>query len=151
MAGRNRRYDAGNRSGTHVRSGSRYDAGMRAYDRDTRTGRPWVGGYQQAYQGGSEGIPAGSGRRWGGEPVDAGDRGRRGKRQDLWWLGYHAYDEQYRGGRYDEQYRRFHEQTRPRFSPIGGMHAAMGGEYARGRPPRPLAYDRWFSDWTRWF
>ncbi len=130
-----------------ARHRSRYD---RDDDRARGYDRPWTGGYRQGFQGGTEGVPVGGGRRWGTERPDAGE-GRRERGQDLWWLGYHGYDRQYRPTRYDEMYRQFHETAHPRFSPIGGMHSAMSGSYVRRGPPRPLAYDRWFSDWTRWF
>ncbi len=128
------------------RDRSRYDRG---YDRARGYDRPWTGGYRGGFQGGSEGIPAGGGRRWGTEPARA-EEGR-GRGRDLWWLGYHGYAEDYRPGPYDEQYRAFHQRSHPRFSPIGGMYPAMGGEYARRGPRARLSYDRWFSDWTRWF
>jgi hypothetical protein len=117
----------------------RYDTGYRG----TRTGgfpprggydrgspRPGAGSSRGGYPGGFEGIHA---RSRGGE--------------DLWWLGNAGYDRSYRQGPYAADYQAFDRANRPRYSPVGGMQAGMGS----GRPPAPLRYDRWFSEWTRWF
>lgn len=141
MAANHNRYDryfAYGEPDTGRFTGPRHFGG---YDREQRRGeggRPGVGGYRQGYPGGSGGIP-----------VRASGRSR--NQGDYWWLGGRQYDRQYAYGSYDRAYREFDEANRPRFSPIGGMHAGMSGSYLRGDPPRPLAYDRWFSDWTRWF
>jgi hypothetical protein len=127
--------------------------GMRS-DRYDSGYRPWVGGYREGYQGGSSGVPTGRGYyaaegTGGGQQERSRDRGGYGG--DYWWLGERAYAEQRSRQSYDEAYRRFNEQTRPRFSPVGGNYHAMGGEYQYRRPPGPLREERWFSDWTRWF
>lgn len=112
-----------------------YDRGFeREYDRSFQ--RPGVGGYRGGYQGGSGGIPT------GGHP--SGGR-------DYWWIGEHAYGRSDVDRGYDARFRAFDRDTHPRYSPVGGMHAAMGGEYRYRQPPRPLRDDTWFSEWTRWF
>ncbi|HEX7240368.1 MAG TPA: hypothetical protein VF263_08895 [Longimicrobiaceae bacterium] len=78
---------------TRYRAGYDSDHAGRGYDRgyrrlDTfgsgRGGRPWVGGYHEGYQGGSEGIamnttPTGYDRGYRGGPGQGGyDRGYRG-------------------------------------------------------------------------
>lgn len=136
------RYDYGTYRGIRPRGGDWSDpnGGMRGvpYGREGRGDRPWVGGYREGYQGGSGGMPT---------------RGARGAQRvrDYWWLGEHELRRQGRYARYDEAYRRFDEQHRPRYTPVGGMYHAMGGRYAYRRTPGPLRDDTWFSDWTRWF
>jgi hypothetical protein len=161
------RYDRGYDRSLHPASGdwarpfgSR--RGMR-YDRHHAGERPWVGGYQEGFQGGSSGIPVGGryyggGGEYGGYSEDYARRGRGGReasRQgyegDYWWLGERAYARERARESYDEGYRRFNEETRPRYSPVSGNYHAMGGEYQYRRPPEPLREERWFSDWTRWF
>ena len=82
---------------TRYRAGYDSDHGGRGYDRGYRRldafgsgrgGRPWVGGYHEGYQGGSEGIamnttPTGSAWvRGEGRPWPAGyDRAYRGNRE----------------------------------------------------------------------
>lgn len=100
--------------------------------------RPWTGGYRRGYQGGSGGIPTGPTPRGGGY----GGR-------DSWWTG--GPDRGRETSSYDRAYLEFHERSHPRYSPVGGNYHAMGGSYTRGRMPRPLREDQWFSDWTRWF
>ena len=132
------RYDRGFRSrhapwgGDWSDSGGGY--GWGAFGRRDPGDRPRVGGYREGYQGGSGGM------RTGGGPTPG---------RDEWWLGGH-YPGRY-GRDYDRAYQDFDRQNRPRFSPVAGNYHAMGGSYARGRPPRPLREDAWFSDWTRWF
>lgn len=99
--------------------------------------RRWVGGYREGYQGGSGGI------RTGGRGAPGG--------RDYWWLGEHELRRSGRLGGYDDAYRRFDEQVRPRNTPVGGTYAAMGGRYRYGQTARPLRDDTWFSDWTRYF
>jgi hypothetical protein len=118
------RYDQGYGTGgrgRQGRAGSAYDAGYRRPSRD---------GYGRGLQGGSRGI-----------------RARRPEEEDLWWLGNAGYDRSYVRGPHAEEWRAFDRAARPRYSPVGGMHSAMGS----GPPPAPLRYDRWFSEWTRWF
>jgi len=114
--------------------------------------RPWVGGYREGFQGGSSGIPLGGGYH-GAPHQDRPSRARSGNRGgydgDYWWLGERAFEQNRE--RYDERYRRFNEETRPRFSPVGGTYQAMGGDLPYRRTPGPLREERWFSDWTRWF
>ncbi|HET7322382.1 MAG TPA: hypothetical protein VFI96_07815 [Longimicrobiaceae bacterium] len=103
--------------------------------RGRRGERPWVGGYQPGYQGGSGAIPT---------------RGARAERYgDDWWLASHRPGRY--GGEYEREYRAFDRQHHPRFSPVGGTYPAMGGRFRYGRLPRPLRDDEWFSDWTHWF
>lgn len=71
--------------------------------------------------------------------------------RDYWWLGEREMERQGLRGRYDENFRRFSEENRPRFSPVGGMYPPMGGRFAAGNAPRPLREHGHFSDWTRWF
>jgi hypothetical protein len=59
------------------------------------------------------------------------------------------------GGGYDLPFRNEGrpEDYHPRYSPVGGMYAPLGGAYMAyraGRVPRPLQ-DTWTSEWTRWF
>jgi hypothetical protein len=149
--------------------------GMRN-DRYNSGERPWVGGYHDGFQGGSSGVPTGggyhasqdmdresrdrSGSRDGydrnylrSQDSDRSSRDRSGNRAghggDYWWLGERAFEPDRE--RYDDRYRRFNEQTRPRYSPVGGTYHAMGGDYPYRRTPGPLREERWFSDWTRWF
>lgn len=143
------RYDRGYDYGRGYRSGGYSDPwrGMPdgGYPRQAAAERPWVGGYRSGYQGGSGGINT-SGARGGG------DFGRgRGYGRDYWWLGTHGVPDESQSGGYDRAYRDFDRQSHPRYSPVGGTYAAMGGRYAYNRPPRPLREDTWFSDWTRWF
>lgn len=56
-----------------------------------------------------------------------------------------------RGPRYDAGFREFDIRARPRYSPVGGSHAAVGGSYLRRRLPEPLRDARRTSEWTRWF
>ncbi|CAN5597729.1 hypothetical protein BH24GEM3_BH24GEM3_02910 [soil metagenome] len=120
----------------HAGSGRDYG---RTRDREARAERPWVGGYREGYQGGSGGVPTRASGRGGRA---GGDLGRTESR---------AYDYDHGQGSYDRWYREFDAATRPRFSPVGGMHPAMGGSYVRQGERRPLGYDRWFNEWTRWF
>jgi len=157
----------------------RFDVGSRGYDRGypriqsyARDRRPWVGGYQEGYVGGSEGIAVGAPRRGGSRSVRY-DRGLRGAgrpggytrreafdRGDQGYAGGGGeYDPRYarrgrRPGRYDlgfrptdEDYRRDLERHRPHFTPVGGMNPAMGGIAAIDH-----GYDGgWFNEWSRWF
>jgi len=117
----------------------------RGYDRGYQAYRPQVGGYREEFQGGSGGYSTG-----GYAPrAMRGGGGRYGR--DYWWIGEHALGPASEGSRYDEAYRRFDEESHPRYSPVGGMYHAMGGRYAYNRAPRPLREETWFSDWTRWF
>lgn len=61
-----------------------------------------------------------------------------------------GYDRTY-GSRYDRDYDVRPEEYHPRFSPVGGMDAGMGGEYLKRGEPRPLRESRPTSEWTRWF
>lgn len=126
--------------GFGYRRSGRPDPGMstgRGY-RGSASDRPWAGGYRRGYQGGSGGIPTTGGRQ-------------RGYGGDYWWLGEREMRRNPQYHQYDRAYERFDERTHPRYSPVGGMYGAMGGEYAYHRPPRPLRDEIWFSDWTRWF
>ena len=100
--------------------------------------RSGMGGYRAGYQGGY------------GRPQSSGPRPASYSR-DYWWLGEHELRRQGSLGSYDRYYTEFDRQAHPRYSPVGGTYAAMGGRYAYHRPPRPLREDTWFSDWTRWF
>ena len=132
-------YDAGyRRRGGHSNGGwgtPNADVPFRGGGRGSEADRPWVGGYRPGYQGGSGGIPTGGARRGRG---------------DEWWLGGH-HPGGYGGDYYDRAYREFDRQHHPRYSPVGGTYAGMGGSLRYGRTPRPLREDMWFSDWTRWF
>lgn len=149
------RYDRGYRRGG-FQGGSWSDpyGGMTGVPYDRQSGqRPGVGGYRDGYQGGSGGMRTGGRGGYGGDyQGDSGATrmgGRPGRTGDEWWLGGHhpgRYDEEY-----DRAYQEFDRQNRPRFSPVGGTYAAMGGQYQYRRAPRPLREDTWFSDWTRWF
>lgn len=84
----------------------------------------------------------------GGGHLRGYDRGMRGGG---------GYDRQLRGGGggYDLPFRNEGrpEDYHPRYSPIGGTYAPMGGSravYPAGEVPRPLT-DTWTSNWTRWF
>lgn len=140
------RYDRGYDYGRGYRTGGWSDPwGGRpdgAYPRRFAGERPRVGGYD-GFQGGSGGIVTGGGRGGNGRGSGYG--------RDYWWLGSHGIPEGGRSGVYDRAYRDLDRQSHPRFSPVGGTYAAMGGQYAYHRPPRPLREDTWFSDWTRWF
>lgn len=102
----------------------------------------------------------------GGGPRDMGpprgrpgyDRGYRagspssgGYGRDYWWIGERAMQRQGRPVGYDQSYRRFSRQTRPRFSPVGGMYGPVGGWTMAGNTPEPLREYRHFNEWTRWF
>ena len=117
------------------------------YDRMRSGYRPGVGGYRGGYQGGSGGMNTG-GMNTGG--MRCGQSGGRYGR-DYWWIGEHALGREGQSGRYDDRYQRFDRESHPRYSPVGGMYHAMGGQYMYDRAPRPLREDTWFSDWTRWF
>ncbi len=136
------RYDYGIRRGPGPRGAewSRPNGGFpgRPYDRGRGGDRPGVGGYGGGYQGGS-----------GGMRTSGPSRAPYGR--DYWWLGEHELRRTGQRPRYDEAYRRFDSESRPRFSPVGGMYPAMGGGYTYRRAPGPLREDTWFSDWTRWF
>ena len=114
--------------------------------------RPRVGGYRAGYQGGTGGIE-----------VDTTGPIRRGYDRDFRERGYdrefraRGYDadlarrRQYLRSGYDRDFRDRPENFRPRFSPVGGMDAGMGGEYSRQGEPRPFRESRPTSEWTRWF
>jgi hypothetical protein len=112
--------------------------GRSGYDRQMR------GGYDRAdflggspdFRGGPHGGNAGNRQRYGG---------------DYWWIGEHETQRRGRGRSYDEAYARFDRQNRPRFSPVGGMHPAMGGSQITRRLQRPLRDSARTSEWTRWF
>jgi hypothetical protein len=151
--GMRRDYDAGMDRG-FSRAG--YDEGFSGRHR-TASDRGESGGYRtDAFSGGrirgAHGDPAvGQGRgEFSGGSVRERGPAPRGYGRDYWWLGEREMER--RGGRtsYDAGYHRFDEQTRPRFSPVGGMYPAMGGS-ASMRPPRELRDPRHFSEWTRWF
>jgi len=128
---------------------------MRRYEGDFRPRRAFSRGYDRsAGYGGEYGAgQAGPGRRpEGAYRYGAGfDRGPNPAERDLWWLGEREMRGQRSASSYDDRYGRFSAETHPLYSPIGGMHPAMGGEHAARRPPRPLRENTWFSDWTRWF
>lgn len=128
--------DAGGRGPS--RWEARGDFGSR-YDRDLGYNRPRVGGYDEGYR-----FASGRGRMG-----ESGATPRYGG--DYWWLGEHNHRS--RGGSqgYDRTYAEFDRWARPRYSPVGGMHPAMGGSYLQHRSPRELRDPRWFSEWTRWF
>ncbi len=119
-----------------------YDRGYRRLDTfgSGRGGRPWVGGYHEGYQGGSEGIamnttPTGSAWvRGEGRPWPAGyDRGYRGG------PGQGGYDRGYRGGQEGRG-----RQAAGRAPVDRGDQGYMGGggEYdPRYVRRRPEAYD----------
>jgi hypothetical protein len=121
----------------------RYGADWEAGRRDRSSFRQ--GGYHR-----SDGM---AGRPWPGRyGADFDPQRQQGYGGDYWWMGERAMPRQGRGRTgYDQGYREFSERNRPRFSPVGGMHNAMGGDYAAGRAPRPLRENTWFSEWTRWF
>lgn len=103
-----------------------------SYGGDFREGH---GGGQGRGQGGGYGAdPGRQGGAYGGDY----DRGMRG--------GGGGYDLPFRNQGRPEDYH-------PRYSPVGGMYAPLGGAYMAyraGRVPRPLQ-DTWTSEWTRWF
>lgn len=148
-------YDGGYRRGPSW--ADPYGGAPRGARRHSPADRPWVGGYREGYQGGSGGYPVanpGAGG-YGGDfaasrPARYGrDFGRTPRYGgDYWWIGERAYPQ---GASYDDAYREFDRQHHPRYSPVGGMYHAMGGEYRYRRPPSPLRDGHWFSDWTRWF
>lgn len=211
------RYDEG--YGRHGGWEMRMEHGDHGYDRgyrDPRQGRggpaerPWVGGYEPGYQGGSEGISVRTTgplynddrsyardfhergyRRPGGVRPDRGAPMRasardldpsfgRGEHGDAFAYGderggtgfggsgggagmNREYGRDFRGG-YGREYdrgvrgyaREFQnegrpEDYRPRYSPVGGTYAPLGGLYPAGRLPRPLQDARWTSERTRWF
>ena len=129
---------------------ARYDRG---YDgRGGYRGSEWYGfgrSRPRGYPGDRGGRgPMGYGRDYG----PAGPRPRASSYSgDFWWLGEHELRRRGALGSYDRFYTEFDRQSHPRYSPVGGTYAAMGGRYAYHRPPRPLREDTWFSDWTRWF
>jgi hypothetical protein len=87
------------------------------------------GGYDRQMRGGG-----GYGRDFG----EGYDRGMRG--------GGGGYDLPFRNEGRPEDYH-------PRYSPVGGTYAPMGGSratYRAGEVPRALT-DTWTSNWTRWF
>lgn len=66
------------------------------------------------------------------------------------------YDRGMRGGGYDLPFRNEGrpEDYHPRYSPVDGTYAPMGGSYAAyraGGSPRPRGQSRYDSAWTRWF
>jgi hypothetical protein len=136
-----RRYD---RAAENPNRGGSPDLGgrqWRGYNREDAD-RPWVGGYRSGYQGGMGGIRTSPpGRRYG--------EGYGG--EDYWWMANRGRNRARASARYDQLYREFDRRHQPGFSPVGGMNMGMGGEYRYSGPPRPLGYDQWFSDWTRWF
>jgi hypothetical protein len=133
------------------RPGSRYDAystGFRGAERGRRGERPWVGGYREGFQGGSEGIPVGRPPRR--EPEAGMREAFERRRPDEG--SRTGYDEGWGTRQSDEAYRRFNARTRPRYSPIGGMHPAMGGEFVYGGGQhRGAGYGGWYNRRTRWF
>lgn len=113
------------------------------YDQMRSGNRPGVGGYRAGYHGGSAGMHSGGMQPSGPRHAPYG--------RDYWWIGEHALGPEGRSSQYDDRYQRFDRESHPRYSPVGGMYHAMGGQYAYNRAPRPLREDTWFSDWTRWF
>lgn len=99
------------------------------------------------YDGDFERSIRGGGDRW----MHASPHRGRAYGNDYWWLGEHELRRRGRLGGYDQSYRRFSEDTHPRYSPVGGMYPPFGGRYLARNPPRPLRENTWFSDWTRWF
>lgn len=61
------------------------------------------------------------------------------------------YDQGMRGYAREFQNEGRPEDYRPRYSPVGGTYAPLGGSYLAGRLPRPLQDARWTSERTRWF
>lgn len=116
--------------GPSPRGGAGYD---RELGRGFRPSRPRAGYDQEIGTG------------FGGARQEPGYGG------DYWWLGEHELDRQGIHTHYDEAYRRFDRMNHPRFSPVGGMYPAWGGEYSARRPPRAIREPTRFSDWTRWF
>jgi hypothetical protein len=123
-----------------------YATGFRGRERGMRGQRPWVGGYRAGYQGGSEGIPVRSPAQGRQGPIWGGDERRREERAPG------GYDTEWGAAGAEEAYRRFNRATRLRYSPVGGMHPAMGGEYKyRGVSHPGIGYDGWYNRRTRWF
>lgn len=104
--------------------------------------RPRVGGYRAGYQGGSGGIE-----------VDTTGPLRRGYDRDVAPRGYdrEMMQRPRRRSRYDAEFDVRPEDFRPRFSPVGGMDAGMGGERLTRGEQRPLRESGPTSEWTRWF
>ena len=71
--------------------------------------------------------------------------------RDYWWIGEREMQRNAGPASYDDSYRRFSRQTRPRFSPVGGMYGPVGGWTMVGNAPEPLREYRHFNEWTRWF
>lgn len=146
MPARGRRYDSSLGLRPLRQGGDRYNhEGLRGYDQEAGYRRPWTGGYREGYQGGTGGIAVNRSGGYGMQPgMYESDNPRdrnRGRGNDQGGVG--------RG--YDDWYRRFQASNRPAFSPVGGMHPAMGGSYIE-RGGRRGAYDGgWYSQRTRWF
>jgi len=163
------RYDAFERSGEERERGHRRPRGQEG-------GRGRGGGWfvrARAGYGGDFGLRDAGDRSAYEDPAgDTGFGGGGGARPGFGELGrmrgggYGAeprrggyareYDRGMRGGAdYDLPFRNEGrpEDYHPRYSPIGGTYAPMGGSravYPAGHPPRALS-DTWTSRWTRWF
>jgi hypothetical protein len=146
------RYDRGGHREFDERTWGRERAerAPRGSGRGYRGGRSWTGGYREGYQGGSEGVALNTTGRYYPGPEEA-----------PLWSGGCGYDRGFRepGAARNRQRRepgepawRRLERWRPRYSPIGGMHPAMGGEFKyRGESHRGTGYDGWYNRRTRWF
>lgn len=138
---------------THLDVGSHgYDRGLRRPEyRSEGYRRPWAGGYRDEYQGGSEGIAMRTTGRSVGVRDEMQERGGYGPRygRDYGRTGGGHPDLSHRI-RYGTDYDTRPEDFRPRYSPVGGMAPAMGGEY-KYRGDRAWPYDRWFNEWSRRF
>lgn len=140
----------------------RYDAfddGARDRERGYRRprgrpgrGRPGSGYFVRARAGGYDadfGGPGGARPGFGrlGHLEGGRDRGYGGDYGGSRGGGYgRDYDLPFRNEGRPEDYH-------PRYSPVGGIYAPMGGSraaYRAGHVPRALT-DTWTSEWTRWF
>jgi hypothetical protein len=110
---------------------------------------PW-GRSDRSIYGWDRGFDRSPGYGWNEPRPRRGFEGRRPARYggDYWWMGSRGIPSRGFAGPYDEAYRRFSEQTHPRYTPIDGMQPGMG---ARGRDRINDRENQWFSDWTRWF
>jgi hypothetical protein len=117
--------------------GDRFAYEDAAGDTDFGPGNARPGFGRLGHMGGGRNAGGGYGVDYGG-----GARGYdRGMRR-----GAGGYDLPFRNEGRPEDYH-------PRYSPVGGTYAPMGGSravYRAGQVPRPLT-DTWTSEWTRWF